>query len=276
MSDYFLGPPAASRPRTAWGRTAGAAAPPPPVPPAGGGDDATTTPACHEDPSISLLTFAFRSDGDNEALAADGWRWRWAVYFKMVVVFVVSGSLGLLLSPPGWVAGAIFASLASVSAIAPILALHQNSSYLQRKQTVATIITAIALLGSLGALGSTVFVGVNWTCVVSQNVSCVGQGVGEGTPSSAQGVDKDLDIWFRQSAAKAVLLGPLFTALLLPTSRGARWVGIVFQLTVVPAAQVRGGCVWSAAWARQAGGKDFCTPYVRVPASHVCVPVIKH
>jgi hypothetical protein len=135
--------------------------------------------------------------------------------------------------------------LASMAAIAPILALHQNSSYLQRKQTVATIITAIVQLGSLGALCSSVFVGVHWTCVVSQNVSCVGQGVGEGTPSLAQGVDKDLDTWFRQSAVKILQLSPLLTALLLPTSRGARWIGIIFQLTVVPAAQVSGGCVWS-------------------------------
>ena len=93
MSDYFLGPPAASRPRTAWGRTAGAdsgrrtlgtwwTAPPPSAPPAVGGDDATPAPAYHDEPSINLFTFAFRSDGDNEALAADGWRWRWAVFFK--------------------------------------------------------------------------------------------------------------------------------------------------------------------------------------------------
>jgi len=206
-----------------------------------------------------LFTFSFRSDGDNEALAEGVRRWRWAVFFIMVGLMVVMSSLVLLLSPPGWVAGVISAGLAIVAAIVPILALHQNSSYayLQRKQTVATIITAIVHLGYLGALCSTVFVGVDWTCVVSQNVSCVGQGVGEDTPSSAQGGDKDLDTWFRQSAVKTVLLGPLFTALLLPTSRGARWVGIVFQLTVVPAAQVRGGCVWSAAWARQAGGKYF-------------------
>ena len=259
LSDYFLGPPAASRPRAAWGRTAGAAAPPPPVPPAGGGDDATTTPVYHEEPSINLLTFAFRSDGDNEALAADGWRWRWAVFFKLVAFVFVVSSLGLLLSPTAPEVGAISAILATVAAIAPILALHQNSSYayLQRKQTVATIITAIVHLGYLGALCSTVFVGVNWTWVVSQNVSCVGQSVGEDTPSSGQGVDTDLDTWFRQTVVKTIQFASLFTALLLPTSRGARWVGIVFQLTVVPAAQVRGGCVWSAAWARQAGGKDF-------------------
>ena len=264
VSDYFLGPPAASRPRAAWGRTAGAAAPPPSAPPAGGGDDATTTPGYHEKPSISLFTFAFRSDGDNEALAADGWRWRWAFYFKLVAFVFVPASLVLLLlssSSPGWIAGAIFACLASVAAIAPILALHQNSSYayLQRKQTVATIITATVLLGYLGAFCSSVFVGVNWTCVVSQNVSCVGQGVGEGTgtPSSAQGVDNDLDTWFRQSVVKALQISPLFTALVLPTSRGARWVGIVFQLTVAPAAQVSGWCVECGVGTPGRRGKGF-------------------
>ena len=227
MSDYFLGPPAASRPRTAWGRTAGAAAPPPSVPPAGGGDEATTTPAYHDEPSISLLTFAFRSDGDNEALAADGWRWRLVVYFKMLAVFVVMSGLELFLSPQGWVVGVISVALGSAAAIASILAFHQNSSYayLQRKQTVATIITAIVLLGYLGALCSSVFVGVDWHLIISQNVSCV-RGCG-----------------LRQSAVKILVLGPVFNALLLPTSRGARWVGIVFQLTVAPAAQVSGGCV---------------------------------
>jgi len=232
MSDYFLGPPAASQPRAAWGRTAGAAAPPPPVPPAGGGDDATTTPVYHEEPSINLLTFAFRSDGDNEALAADGWRWRLVVYFKMLAVFVVMSGLELFLSPQGWVVGVISVALGSAAAIASILAFHQNSSYayLQRKQTVATIITVIILLGCFGALCSSIIVGVNWTCVVSQNVSCVGQGVGD-------------DTWFRQSTMKTILLCPLFYAILLPTSRGARWVGIVFQLTVAPAAEVSGGCV---------------------------------
>jgi hypothetical protein len=237
-------------------------APPPSVPPAGGGDNATTAPAyTHEEPSISsLFTFAFRSD--NEALAADGWRWRWAVYFKLMVFVLPLACLVLFLSSSsqGWVVG-VFSAIftVSVAAIAPILALHQNSSYayLQRKQTVATIITAMVLLGYLGALCSSLFVGVNWTWVVSQNVSCVGQSVGEDTPSSGQGVDTDLDTWFRQTVVKTIQFASLFTALLLPTSRGARWVGIVFQLTVVPAGQVRGGCVECAAWARQAGGKDF-------------------
>jgi hypothetical protein len=251
MLDYFLGPPAASRPRA---------------------DDAKPTPAYHEEPSISLLTFAFRSDGDNEALAAEGWRWRWAIYLKLMVLVVVASSLVLLFLRTRWVVGVISAVLATVAAIASILALHQNSSYLQRKQTVATIITAIVLLGCFGALCSSVIVGVNWTCVGSQNVSCVGQG----TSRRSSSVDKDITTWFRQSVVKTLLLAPLFNAVLLPTSRGARWVLIVFQLTVVPAAQVSVEGVWSAAWARQAGGKDFCTPYVRVPASHVCVPVIKH
>ena len=235
VSDYFLGSSAAAAalpPSARWSvRRSG-----------GGGDNAKTTPA-YEEPSIRLSIFACQSDGDNEALAADGWRWRWAVYLTLMMVMSVTCSLVLFVSPPGWVGGVVLVFWVSAAATAAVLAIHQNSSCLQRKAAVATIIAAIVHLGCLGALYSSVFIGVDWEFVVSQNVSRMGEG-----NHSTYGAAEDLSAWFRvplrRFCVEILLFGPLFNALLLPTSRGSRCVGIGFQLTVVPAARVSGHTWW--------------------------------
>ena len=227
VGDFFLGAPSSGLPVTT------------PAPHLAGDNKVTTTEETPEEPIIRwFCAFDFKRDEDNEALVADGWRWRMQCFFVMQV-FGTSASLFSTLGVlPRWVN--TFALAFWVAATATVLALFQNSSCL-RRSTAATMLHAISHLVFLAVCIISLFVDADLGTVLSSpNASSVG-GALSSLSSNTTVLVISFDAWVRREIVLSLLIAPpILFALLLPTSRAGRWFGIVFQLTAVPAIQVRG------------------------------------
>jgi len=239
VGDFFLGAPSSSgHPVTA-----------PATHRAGGGvDQDSTTEEAEEEPIIRWF-FAFKRGEDNDALIADGWRWRMQAMFAIGVMlatfWTVIAIFGVL---PRWIDAPSRWLWVALVAVATVLALFQNSSCL-RRSTTATMLHVILHLALLAMCSYTLLVDVAWDWVLlSSNASSVGGGapvVRDTMPRLPKNktVNAHFDAWFRGEFALSICIGSYFLALLLPASRAGRWFGIVFQMTVVPAIRVRGGVV---------------------------------
>ena len=221
VGDFFLGTPSSGHPvkAPATHRAGG-----------GGGQDSTMEEA-EEEPIIRWF-FAFKRGEDNDALVADGWRWRMQVMFAMcgmlATFFTVLAIFGVLPrwidAPSRWLWGgpaAVATVWVALAAVATVLAVFQNSSCL-RRSTTATMMNVILHLALLAMCVNTLLV--------------------DGSPAVPENkiVDAQFDAWFRGEFALSMCLGSYILALLLPASRAGCWFGIVFQVTVVPAIRVRG------------------------------------
>ena len=245
VGDFFLGAPSLDLPVTAP-----AVHPtldllvghPPPL--TGGGDQDTTTTEAHtnEVPVIRwFCAFDFQRGDDNEALVADGWRWRMQVFFAVGVMLCAVWSVIAMVDPEDWIASVLSLALwVALAAAATVLAVFQNSSCL-RRSTAATMLHVILHLTLLAVCIITLLIDTDWDWVFSSpNVSSVGGGTLSPLSSNTIMVTLSFDAWVRREIALYLCLTTYFTALLLPVSRGGRWLGIVFQVMVVPAIQVCG------------------------------------
>ena len=234
VGDFFLGAPSSGLPVTT-----------PATDRAGGGnqDTRTTTAETPEEPIIRwCCAFDFKRGEDNDALVEDGWRWRLQVYFTLAVVFATCWTLVAFTGVfPRWINAPARWFWVALVAAATVLALFQNSSCL-RRSTAATMLHAISHLVFLAVCVCTLLLvdADLGTVLSSPNASSVG-GALLSLSSNTTVVVISFDAWVRREIALSLLIAPpILFALLLPTSRAGRWFGIVFQLTAVPAIQVRG------------------------------------
>ena len=238
--DFFLGAPSSGLPVT--------------TPVAGGDQDTTRTEAhTYEEPIVRwFCAFEFQRKEDNEALIEDGWRWRMQVLFAVGVMLCAVWSVIAVVDPEDWIASVLSLALwVALAAAATVLAVFQNSSCL-RRSTAATMLHVILHLTLLAVCIITLLIDTDWDWVLSSpNVSSVGGGTLSPLSSNTIVVTLSFDAWVRREIALYLCLTTYFTALLLPVSRGGRWLGIVFQVMVVPAIQVsgeRGGGGKSVVW----------------------------
>ena len=237
VGDFFLGAPSSGLPLTT---------PSGPATDLAGGDQVTTTEETQEEPIIRwCCAFDFKRGEDNDALVADGWRWRMQMFFAVGVMFATSLTLLAILGVfPRWINAFSCWFWAALAAVATVLAVFQNTSCL-RRSTAATMLHVILHLVTLAMCAFTLLLDVPWDRVhSSSNASSVGGGaptVRDTKPHlpKNQIMDAHVDAWFRGEFALSLCLSSLyFLALLLPASRAGRWFGIVFQFTGVPAIRV--------------------------------------
>ena len=234
VGDFFLGAPSSGLPVTT-----------PATDRAGGGnqDTRTTTAETPEEPIIRwCCAFDFKRGEDNDALVEDGWRWRLQVYFTLAVVFATCWTLVAFTGVfPRWINAPARWFWVALVAAATVLALFQNSSCL-RRSTAATMLHAIVHLVLFVVCVIALLVVTDWNSVPGTlpflNVSCEGGGMLSSSGNTI--VVTSFDAWVRREIALSLCLTTYFFALLLPVSRAGRWLGIVFQVTAVPAIQVRG------------------------------------
>jgi len=241
VGDYFLGAPPSGLPVTT-----------PTTDLADGDQDTTTTEEAHEDPTIRWFCgFGFKRGEDNEALVADGWRWRMQGFFLSQGFGALISLVAILGGPPRWIYTFALAYWFAFTATATVLAFFQNSSCL-RRSTAATMLHVILHLVLLAVCVSVLLIDADLGAVFSTpNASSltddrVQQLVREFIPERLRSpqttvVVISFDAWIRRELVTLLIcLCSFFFALLLPVSRGGRWFGIVFQVTAVPAIQVRG------------------------------------
>ena len=234
VGDFFLGAPSSGLPLTT---------PSGPATDLAGGDQVTTTEETQEEPIIRwCCAFDFKRGEDNDALVEDGWRWRLQVYFTLAVVFATCWTLVAFTGVfPRWINAPARWFWVALVAAATVLALFQNSSCL-RRSTAATMLHAIVHLVLFVVCVIALLVVTDWNSVPGTlpflNVSCEGGGMLSSSGNTI--VVTSFDAWVRREIALSLCLTTYFFALLLPVSRAGRWLGIVFQVTAVPAIQVRG------------------------------------
>ena len=233
VGDYFLGAPPSGLPVTT-----------PTTDLADGDQDTTTTEEAHEDPTIRWFCgFGFKRGEDNEALVADGWRWRMQGFFLSQGFGALISLVAILGGPPRWIYTFALAYWFAFTATATVLAFFQNSSRL-RRCTAATMLHVIFHLAILATCVCTLLTDTDWDWVLSSpNASSIDGGAL--SPALSRRVDAwrdgvPFDAWIRREITLSVCLSSYFCALLLPESRTGRWLGIAFQVVAVPAIQVRG------------------------------------
>ena len=211
---------------------------------AGADDQVTTTEETPEEPIIRwFCAFDFKRGEDNEALVADGWRWRVQIFLATCVMIGAGWGVLAMLVLPRWVNGVVPVMCVAVAAVATVLAFFQNSSRL-RRCTAATMLHAIFHLALLATCVCTLLTDTDWDWVLSSpNASSIDGGAL--SPALSRRVDAwrdgvPFDAWIRREITLSVCASAYFCALLLPESRTGRWLGIAFQVVAVPAIQVRG------------------------------------
>ena len=213
--------------------------------PSPGDNQVTTTEETPEEPIIRwICAFEFKRGEDNEALVADGWRWRMQWFFVSQVFGALTSLVAILGVPRRANTLALTFALAfwfALAATATVLAFFQNTSCL-RRSTAATMLHVILHLALLAVCVCALLVDADLGAVLSSpNASSVsGGGALSSLSSNTTVVVISFDAWIRREIALSLCLASYFFALLLPVSRGGRWLGIVFQVTAVPAIQVRG------------------------------------
>ena len=207
-------------------------------------DQVTTTEETPEEPIIRwFCAFDFKRGEDNEALVADGWRWRVQIMLATCVMLCAGWGVTAILVFPRWVNGVVPVMCVAVAAMATVLAFFQNSSRL-RRCTAATMLHVIFHLAILATCVCTLLTDTDWDWVLSSpNASSIDGGAL--SPALSRRVDSwrdgvPFDAWIRREITLSVCASAYFCALLLPESRTGRWLGIAFQVVAVPAIQVRG------------------------------------